>query len=262
MPLTSPKELQAFLRSLGVHPKKALSQNFLVDGNIIRKIVQEAAISSGDVVLEIGPGPGALTEALCAAGARVIAVEKDRVYAQALKRFESVEVHEGDFLHFDLSILPKNTKVVANLPYQLTAPILTRLAPGNFSTLTLMVQEEVARRIAAQPKTKDYGSLTVFLAFYAAARYAFKVSRRCFYPSPKVDSAVITLTLREPPPVDPEAFFAFVRQTFQQRRKMIKSTLKNPQIGEILEKIGEDPQSRPEDLSLDSFLSIYSSLFN
>ena len=261
MSLTSPTELLAFLRSLGVQPKKGLSQNFLIDGNIIRKILAEAAIQEGDCVLEIGPGPGALTEALVAAGAKVFAVERDHIFAEALKRFPHVEVFPEDILKFDLSKVPHNTKVVSNLPYHLTAPILTLLAPRfeQFTTVTVMVQDEVGRRMTAQPKTKDYGSLTVFLNFYSKARYAFKVSRRCFYPQPKVDSAIVTLTLQEPPAgVDPEKFFHLVRTAFQQRRKMVKSTL-GSEIGPLLESLGENPQSRPEDLSLAHFLEIYSS---
>lgn len=260
MPLTNPSELLAFLRALGREPKKGLSQNFLIDGNIVRKILTEAAIQAGDDVLEIGPGPGALTEVLVGQGAKVYAVEKDPIYAEAIKRFKNVDVFAQDILDFELALLPKNTKVVSNLPYHLTAPILTLLAPRHdlFSTVTVMVQEEVARRITASPKTKkEYGSLTVFLNFYAQPRYAFKVSRRCFYPQPKVDSAVVTLILKRPPPVDAEGFFIFVRTAFQHRRKMIKTTLGCP-IGNILEQIGENPKARPEDLSLEVFLELYS----
>jgi len=257
--ITNPTELLHFLRSLGVEPKKGLSQNFLIDGNIVRKILFQADIQTGDTILEIGPGPGALTEALIAQGARVIAVEKDSVYANALKRFQSVEVYHADILSFDLSILPKNSKVVSNLPYHLTAPILTLLAPRHdlFSRITVMVQEEVARRITASPRTKEYGSLTVFLNFYSEPHYAFKVSRRCFYPQPKVDSAVINLNLKKPPAVDSEQFFNLVHAAFQHRRKMIKTTL-GKIVGEILEQMGENPQARPEDLSLEAFLEIYS----
>lgn len=263
MPLTNPTELLEFLRRLGVEPKKGLSQNFLIDGNIIRKILATAEIQKGDRVLEIGPGPGALTEALLGSGAQVLAVEKDRVYAEALKRFSEVKVFEEDIRSFDLAQVEPHTKVVSNLPYHLTAPILTLLAPRSdlFSTVTVMVQEEVARRMTAKHKTKEYGSLTVFLNFYSKPRYAFKVSRHCFYPQPKVDSAVVRLDLKEAPPVDAKAFFTFVHTAFQQRRKMVKTTL-GQQVGPILSELGENPQARPEELSLDTFLHIFKCMQN
>jgi 16S rRNA (adenine1518-N6/adenine1519-N6)-dimethyltransferase len=257
MPLTNPSELLTFLRALGVGSKKGLSQNFLIDGNIVAKILKEASLRPGDTVLEIGPGPGALTEALVAQGAKVYAVEKDPIFAEALKRFKNVEVFAKDIRDFELSVIPEKTKVISNLPYHLTAPILTLLVRRHdlFSTLTVMVQEEVARRMIAKPKTKDYGSLSVFLNFYSQPRYAFKVSRHCFYPQPKVDSAVVALTL-EKPPQDTEGFLSFVRTAFQYRRKMIKTTLGEP-IGDILKQLGENPKSRPEDLSLDTFLKVF-----
>lgn len=257
MPLSNLSELREFLHTLGVKPKKGMSQNFLVDGNIIRKILIEAAITPGDSVLEIGPGPGALTEALVAQEAEVFAVEKDRVYANALKRFCKVHVFAEDIRKFNFSLLPLQSKVVSNLPYHLTAPILGLLAPRHalFKTVTVMVQEEVARRMTAKPKTKEYSSLTLFLNFYSDLRYAFKVSRHCFYPQPKVDSAVVTLTLKQPPPVDADRFFKLVHTAFQQRRKMVKSTL-GPAVGDLLQQLNENPQSRPEELSLETFLAI------
>ena len=261
MPLTNPSELREFLRSLGVEPKKGLSQNFLIDGNIVRKIIAEAAIQPGDTVLEIGPGPGALTEALVASGARVYAVEKDALFAEALKRFPEVTVFAEDIRTFDLGHLPPGTKVVSNLPYHLTSPILGLLAPRHdlFSTVTVMVQEEVARRMTALAKTKDYSSLSVFLRFYSDPRYAFKVSRRCFYPQPKVDSAIVTLTLKTPPIAQAEAFFALVHSVFQHRRKMMRSTLGNS-VEPLLTSLGENPQARPEELSLAVFLEIFKRL--
>lgn len=263
MPLSSISQLLEFLNSLGVKPKKGLSQNFLVDGNIIRKIIAEAAIGEGDQVLEIGPGPGALTEALLDKGAHVFAVEKDLIYANALKRFPKVVVFAEDILKFDFSQLPSNCKVVSNLPYHLTAPILGLLAPQYrlFTQIAVMVQHEVAQRMVASPKTKDYGALTLFLNFYTTVKYAFKVSRSCFYPQPKVDSAVVSLFLKEPPDVDAALFFQMVHRAFGQRRKMITSTL-GASVGPLLMQLNENPQSRPEELSLDTFLAIYRHLFN
>lgn len=248
-------ELKTFLNYLGVRPKKGLSQNFLIDSNIVTKIIKESAIKTGDSVLEIGSGPGILTKALADAGAQVVAVELDKIFIKTLECLP-VTVYESDILQFPLDRLKTDTKVVSNLPYHLTAPILTRLVKRRdlFSTLTVVLQEEVARRIIAKPQTSDYGSLTVFLNFYATARYAFQVSRHCFYPAPSVDSAVVTLTLKEPPAVDSERFFRLVRTAFQQRRKMLKNSLASLYDTTI------DLTSRPEELSLEAFLTLFHQL--
>lgn len=270
MPLTNPSELQKFLESLGIHPKKGLSQNFLIDGNIVRKIVATAAIKPGDSVLEIGPGPGALTEALLEAGASLTAVEKDRVYAKALSRFERVQAIEGDILEFDLDQLPKGSKVVSNLPYQLTSPILARLLPRHdlFSSVTVMVQEEVARRMVGKPSTPDYSSFTLFVNFYTRPLYAFFVSHNCFYPRPKVDSAVVHFVLKPPPSdIDPPIFFKFVRTAFGQRRKMLRRSLKelcggSETVEAALNELQLNPLARPENLSLEAFILLFQKLKN
>lgn len=207
-----PSDLHAFLSSLGIHPKKGLSQNFLIDGNILRKVSVLADIQPGDFVLEIGPGPGALTQILLENGAHVLAVEKDTILADALLRHQTadkrLEVVCADIMEFDIETelshrLKKGTKakVVANLPYHITTPILSLLVKRTnlFSTLIVMVQEEVARRFVAKFNTSDYGSFSVFLQFYTEPSYGFKVGRNCFYPAPAVDSAVVRLDLREPP---------------------------------------------------------------
>lgn len=267
MALTNPSELMRFLDTLGVHPKKGLSQNFLIDGNILRKIIQEAEVHPGDLVVEIGAGPGALTEALIEARADVLAIEKDPVFARALHRFNEIKVFEGDVRDFPFEALPRQGKVVANLPYHLTHAILTLLVPKTalFTSITVMVQEEVARRITAKPGTSAYGSLTVFLQFYSNPRYAFTVSHHCFYPKPKVDSAVVTFELKKPPVVkDEEAFFDFVRTAFSQRRKMLRNTLgqifTSQKVVEALERLSLNPQARAEELSLEDFLALYGSL--
>lgn len=275
MPIYKPSELRLFLDQLGIFPKKGLSQNFLIDGNIIRKIVASSEVQTGDVVLEIGPGPGSLTQALLEVGAQVIAVEKDHVLAQALERLQTNENQLSIFCH-DILTFPlqehfksgQKAKVIANLPYHLTTPILTQLAPLKtlFSSLTVMVQEEVARRLTAQPGTSDYSSLTVFVRFYTEPSYAFTVSHHCFYPAPRVNSAVVVLRLREPP-LDPETaqgFFRLTRTAFEHRRKMLRASLKDlysPQhVEAALESIGQNPLARPEVLSLEEFLQLYALL--
>jgi 16S rRNA (adenine1518-N6/adenine1519-N6)-dimethyltransferase len=280
MPIYKPSELRVFLDELRLFPKKRFSQNFLIDGNIIRKILTVSEVNEKDLVLEIGPGPGALTQALLEAGAHVIAVEKDDILANALLRLQTAEqqltIHCQDILDFSIETecLPylktgKKAKVIANLPYHLTTPILAKISPLRdlFSSFTIMVQEEVARRFTAQPDTSEYSSFTIFLQFYAQPHYAFPVSENCFYPVPNVKSAVITLLLREPPlpKEDVDLFFQLTRTAFGQRRKMLRASLKpifsSVKIEKALEMIGESPLSRPEILSLEKFVSLYQILY-
>ena len=208
MPIYKPSELRLFLNQLGISPKKGLSQNFLIDGNIIRKIVEVSGVTPDDTILEIGPGPGSLTQALLETGGSVLAVEKDTILAQALERLApaapNLKVYCHDILTFPLEEelskvirKGKKAKVIANLPYHLTTPIIAQLVPLRhlFSSLTIMVQEEVARRFTAKPDTSDYSSFTLFLRFYTTPHYAFTVSRNCFYPAPRVNSAVVVLKL-------------------------------------------------------------------
>lgn len=280
MPIYKPTELRLFLNQLGIFPKKGLSQNFLIDGNIIRKIVAVSDVHPNDLILEVGPGPGSLTQALLETGARVLAVEKDTVLAQALERLQTPMQQLKIFCH-DIMTFPlheeiprmlqagQKAKVIANLPYHLTTPILTQLSPLRelFTSLTVMVQEEVARRLTAQPGTADYSSLTIFLRFYTDPQYAFTVSRNCFYPAPKVNSAVVVLKLREPPlkGEDVQTFFEMTRTAFKHRRKMLRASLKDlfpsSQIEKALEAIGQNPLARPETLSLEQFLQLHAILY-
>jgi len=270
MPLYRPSSLRHFLQQQGINPNKKLSQNFLIDGNIIRKIVDVADIASGDHIIEVGPGPGSLTEALLNAGATVLAVEKDRKLAAALERLQT-EDKRLTVLHEDILTFKTNhlvhTKLVANLPYHLTTPILTKFLPcrHSLSMVVVMVQEEVAERLCAQPRSKDYSSFTVFVNYHACVKHTFHVSRHCFYPEPKVDSAVVRLDLVEPPHVsNEEKFFTILHTAFQQRRKMLRSSLKvfySPErIMQTLSTIEEDPLARPEELSLKKFLLLFEEL--
>ncbi|WP_042281415.1 16S rRNA (adenine(1518)-N(6)/adenine(1519)-N(6))-dimethyltransferase RsmA [Candidatus Protochlamydia sp. R18] len=280
MPIYKPSELRLFLNQLGIFPKKGLSQNFLIDGNIIRKIVRASDVQPGNLVLEIGPGPGSLTQAMLEAEAHVVAVEKDSILARELKRFQTpskqLEIFCEDILMFSVeeelqSRLrdDQKAKVIANLPYHLTTPILAEMVVRRklFSSLTVMVQEEVARRMTALPGQSDYSSFTIFLNFYSKPRYGFTVSRNCFYPAPKVDSAIVVLELKEPPPnIDAQVFFKITRTAFEQRRKMLRASLKSlfdpSKISSALEIIGQNPQARPEVLSLEDFIKLYHELYS
>ncbi len=278
MPIFNPKELHAFLQEEGLAAKKHLSQNFLIDGNILRKIVHTADVHEGDIVFEIGPGPGALTEELLKAKAHVTAIEMDKQLAKLLERLKKEDNHlnviQQDCLDFAWEAyfekhLPegKKAKIVANLPYKITTPILARLLPLHqyISSITVMVQHEVGVRFIAQKNTADYSSFTIFLSYYAHAKYCFTISPNCFYPKPKIDSALVHLTLKEPQRLDsPEAFFQFVRSCFQKRRKMLRSSLKEiyppERVEHFLKELGLSPLARPEELSLQNFIFLYQSL--
>jgi 16S rRNA (adenine1518-N6/adenine1519-N6)-dimethyltransferase len=278
MPIYKPSELHQFLSDLQTGPKKRLSQNFLIDGNIIRKIVETANVQPGDVVLEIGPGPGSLTEVLLNKGAHVIAVEKDNVLAEALNRLKTptnqLDVYCDDIMQFPIVETlekalkdGKKAKVIANLPYNLTTPIIALLIEMRtvITSLHLMVQEEVAQRFVASPACKDYGSFTVFLNFYTVPKYEFLVSRNCFYPVPNVQSAIVKLTLKEPPVVsDVVKFFELTRTAFGQRRKMMRGSLRelysSDAIMAALSDLNKNPLARPEEMSLADFLQLFEKL--
>lgn len=275
MKMFKPSELQAFLKELGIQAKRGLSQNFLIDGNIIHKIVQTASASPGDSIIEIGPGPGALTEALLESGAAVTAIELDSTFAEALKRLQTtdkrLQVVNADILEFPLLELlqkhqqgQKKVKVVANLPYHITTPILALFLPLHqwIDSLTIMVQKEFSDRMTAQKGTKDYSSFSVFLQFYSAVQGSFTVSPNCFFPRPKVHSSVVHCKLH-PPLMEKNinAFFQLTRTAFGQRRKMLRSSLKDlyspERVEQALLQIGHSATERPEELSVGEFISLF-----
>lgn len=275
MPLYRPSELRSFLHQLGISPKRQLSQNFLIDGNVLKKIAALAELKPGDFVLEIGPGPGVLTEHLLENGCTVVAVEKDDLFAEKLIRLQTVpetlQVVHGDILEFPMEEhlkkwLPDGVKakVVANIPYHLTAPIIEKIvhAPSVISTATLMVQDEVARRMVATAKTEDFSSFSLFLQYHSDVQYGFLVPPNCFYPPPRVNSAVVRFDLKKRFQVAQEAeFLALIRLVFNQRRKMIRSTLKKLYNEELIEKalhaVGESPLARPEELSIEKWVQFF-----
>jgi len=276
MSLFQPSHLLRFLESIGHKaPSKRLSQNFLIDGNILKKIIAAAHLTSQDVVLEIGPGPGALTEALLATGATVIAIEKDPLFAQALTRLQtanhSLHVFESDILAIPLEKVlkthgasHKKVKVISNLPYHLTSAIFGKILPLGelIETVIVMVQKEVADRIVASAGSKNYSSFSVFTQFYSHPKLLFQVSPHCFYPKPKVTSAVVECKLHPASEnVDPSVFFAFIKEIFSARRKMLTTSLKKKcsaeKIQKILHSLGYDHRVRPEMLSLESLLILF-----
>lgn len=277
MPLYRPSELHSFLNLSHFKAKKSLSQNFLIDGNVIRKIIAVSKIEKGDLVIEIGPGPGALTEALLEAGAHVLAIEMDTGFAEKLKRLQTkdqrLEVIEADVLEFPLeehlnNILKGKGKVISNLPYHICSPILEKLLPlsNQISTLTLMVQKEFAVRMAAKKNCSDYSPLTLFVQSYSSIQQYFSVSPHSFFPIPKVDSTVITLELQKPDGrILLSEFFPFIKKAFQKRRKTLSSSLREfgslEKIQNELKEMNCNPQSRPEDLSLEEWRVFFTRLF-
>ncbi len=278
MSISHPRNLIAFLSENGLYAKKSASQNFLVDENIVHKILKEAKVLPGDLILEIGPGPGALTEALLKMGCRVCAVEKDPKLAELLRRLcpdESLlQIFSEDFLEFPVEeFLQKNlppgkkAKVVANLPYHITTPILTKLVPLHslLSDLVVMVQKEVAERCIAKEGEENYSSLSLFLQFFTKPKYGFTVEPTCFLPKPSVQSAIIHFELKESPAVADQNFlFELIRTSFGKRRKMLRTSLKeilpSAFVEEALKKQKLNPLCRPEELSLNQFIILCADL--
>lgn len=269
MSLYKQSELFSFLNRIGRKPNKRLSQNFLVDGNILNKIVDSADVYPGDTVIEVGPGPGVLTEALLEREAHVIAVEKDPLYAEELMRLDSnnlLTVIESDFLEVDIPKLlkGKKAKIVANLPYHLTAPIMGKILPlyELIDVIVVMIQKEVAIRMNATPGSKDFGSFSIFTQFYSEIEYLFPVSPHCFFPKPKVTSAVVRCTPKKGDQLkNPDQFFRFIKSIFSKRRKMLvtilKDSIQKDQMIEKLASLGISEKARPEDLEIRDFISIY-----
>jgi 16S rRNA (adenine1518-N6/adenine1519-N6)-dimethyltransferase len=259
------------LKRFGIRMSKKLGQNFLIDEHVVRNIVDAANIISGDAVLEIGPGIGTLTQGLAEAGGKVTAVEIDRrlieVLGKTLEGYDNIKIVHGDILRIDVAkeIMAPRYKVVANLPYYITTPIIMGLLEARMpiDVLVTMVQKEVAARMVAVPGTKDYGSLSVAVQYYTKPEIMFLVPPASFIPPPAVDSAVIRCTVREKPPVEvnERVFFRVVKAAFAQRRKTLSNTLKTTGVPAetlriILEKAGVDGTRRGETLSLEEFAAI------
>lgn len=245
-----------------MRPKKHLGQNFLYDPSILRRIVHAAEISSEDTVVEIGPGHGRLTWLLAEKAKRVIAIELDRELYEKLRQDEvdkDIELVHGNALRYPYEDLPE-FKVVANIPYYITTPIIFRLieSRGNLISMTLTVQREVAKRIAAQPGAKDYGVLSIMIQYYAIPKLKFIIPKGAFRPVPKVDSALVNMKIRKSPPVevkDEKFFFRVVKTAFSHRRKTLANALKvlSENIKDEIIMAGIDPQRRPGTLSIEEF---------
>ena len=276
MPLYRPSELQNFLREWGFSARKSCSQNFLIDGNVVQKIVALAEPDSNTLVLEIGPGPGVLTELILEKGAHVLAVELDRGFAEALPRLDKnnqLTVIQEDVMKVDLRSTLKQkmaetgaTRCVAvsNTPYHLSTAIVEMLLPLRdiFENLVLMVQKELAHRATAKAGTEHYGRLSLFLELHSDCKLAFHVSKHCFYPRPKVESSILNIRPKASGLTQEQelAIEALMKAAFGQRRKTLQASLKetypNQDISQSLTSIGKDPKIRPEQLCLQDFIDL------
>ena len=270
MPLT-PSSTRDLLARLGHAPKRFLGQNFLVDGNIVRKSLELAEVKAGDVVVEVGPGLGTLTTALLEAGATVWAVEKDRTLhahltEELLPRFPEVfHLLEGDAVEHPLaglpaaaSLSPSPFKIVANLPYAIATPWLDAVLGGPLPVgLVLMLQQEAAQRYAAKPGSKSFGAISVFLQSAFDIAPGHKVAAACFHPRPDVESHLLNLRRKAKPYVFGEAAKSVIRSCFQQRRKQIGALLRErlptarEEVRTVLTAHGLTELARPEEIAVD-----------
>ena len=274
--------MKPLLAEHGFHFSKAKGQNFLIAGWVPQRIAEDAGVDETAGVLEIGPGIGPLTQQLALRAGKVCAVELDfrlkPILAQTVGEFSNLEILWDDVLKQDVAALVKEKfqglrpMACANLPYYITSPILTALLEAEcFESVTVMVQKEVAQRIAAKPGTADYSAFTIFCQYYAEPEILFDVPAGCFMPAPKVTSAVITLRTRNELPwniLDKDTFFRTVKASFAMRRKTLQNGLASgfPELGkagagEVIAECGFDPGVRGEKLSIEEFAAIANAIY-
>ena len=277
--LSNPTETKAVLDMFGFSFAKKYGQNFLIDGNIVSNIVNNAGITKEDTVLEIGPGIGTMTQVLCEQAKNVIAVEIDKrlidVLTFTLRDYDNVTVINSDILKCNIEELCKQyssngrLKVVANLPYYITTPIIMELLEKNnnsvIESITVMIQKEVAERLGAEPGNKDYGAITLSINYYSDANIVMTVPASCFMPRPNVDSAVIRMDIYDKPPVatkDEVKMFKVIKAAFSQRRKTLVNSVSSSTdiaketILKSLNEMGLSESVRGETLSLEQFAEL------
>ena len=277
--LSNPTETKVVLDMFGFSFAKKYGQNFLIDGNIVSNIVKNAGITKEDTVLEIGPGIGTMTQVLCEQAKNVIAVEIDKrlidVLTFTLRDYDNVTVINSDILKCNIEELCKQyssngrLKVVANLPYYITTPIIMELLEKNnnsvIESITVMIQKEVAERLGAEPGNKDYGAITLSINYYSDANIVMTVPASCFMPRPNVDSAVIRMDIYDKPPVatkDEVKMFKVIKAAFSQRRKTLVNSVSSSTdiaketILKSLNEMGLSESVRGETLSLEQFAEL------
>ncbi|MBU5427974.1 16S rRNA (adenine(1518)-N(6)/adenine(1519)-N(6))-dimethyltransferase RsmA [Tissierella pigra] len=278
--LYSPAYVKKILSKHGFKFSKSLGQNFLMDGNIVRKIADAGEITPDDYIIEIGPGIGTLTEELALRAKKVVAIEIDNtllpILDETIGKYKNVEIVHEDVLKVDMEKLINEklnggpVKVVANLPYYVTTPIIGKLIEDNLNldAIIVMVQKEVAERMESGPGGKEYGSLSIFVNFYSKPKIIVKVPKTVFMPQPKIDSAVIKLDIKkELPDVDKEKFFKVVKASFSKRRKTLVNALSTygfdiakEDIKNTLKTLNIDENIRAESLSVEDFIKISKTL--
>ena len=281
---SSLEDTKFILKKYKITANKKLGQNFLIDDEVIHNIVEASNINRNDLVIEIGPGLGTLTSKLLENAGKVIAIELDKkmitILEDRFKLYDNFILLNQDILKVDLKKLIKDNisnlqkvKIVANLPYYITTPIIMKLLEDrlNIESITVMVQKEVADRITAKPGDKLSGAITYSVDYYAKAEKIVFVDKKSFIPSPEVDSEVIRLTIREKPKVellDEETFFKIIKASFMQRRKTLINGIMNSgiikdkqKIKEIIEGIGLDANIRGEKLTLEEFANLSNSVY-
>lgn len=277
--LGNPQNTIAVLQKYNFNFQKKFGQNFLIDTRVLERIIEAAGVTKDDFVLEIGPGIGTMTQYLCENAREVAAVEIDKnlipILADTLSAYDNVEVINQDILKVDINRLAQERnggrpiKVVANLPYYITTPIIMGLFESHvpIDSITIMVQKEVADRMQVGPGTKDYGALSLAVQYYAKPEIVANVPPNCFMPRPNVGSAVIRLTRHKEVPVeaaDEKLMFRIIRASFNQRRKTLANGLNNApdiplskeKIAEALERLGVSPSIRGETLTLEQFAQL------
>lgn len=282
--LASVSVVKEILAESGFRFSKSLGQNFLIDENVLGKITLGTGIDKNTGVIEIGPGFGTLTQRLCMAAGKVVAIEIDKsaipILESNLSEFDNLKIINEDVLKCDLkSVISEefggmDVKIAANLPYYITTPIIMHVLESGLAveSLTVMIQKEVAMRIAAKEGSKDYGALTVAVNFYSEPEIITHVPPSSFIPQPKVSSTVIRLKLRDKPPVevsDEKGYFKIVKAAFGQRRKTLLNALSNSpsvplgkqEVAEVLASCGIDSNRRGETLTLQDFADISNKIF-
>ena len=277
--LGNPRNTIEILQKYDFTFQKRFGQNFLIDTHVLDKIIRAAGVTKNDCVLEIGPGIGTMTQYLAESAGHVVAVEIDAklipILKETLAAYDNITVLNEDILKTDIQALSeaynggRPVKVVANLPYYITTPIIMNLLESNVpvDNITVMVQKEVADRMQTGPGSKDYGALSLAVQYYAEPYIVANVPPNCFMPRPNVGSAVIRLTKRSEPPVqvsDPDLMFRLIRASFNQRRKTLQNGLSNAaelsfsreEIAAAIESLGLAPTVRGEALSLEQFAAL------
>lgn len=276
MKLYSPSTIRDIKEKYGFKLSKSLGQNFLTDKNVIDKIIESPNISEDDLVIEIGPGIGVLTNEACQKAKKVIAVEIDKnlipILKDTLGEYDNLEIINNDVLKTDLNEVIANSgcdkaKIIGNLPYYITTPIIMGLLEKGVKaeSITIMMQKEVADRIKAEPGSKTYGALSVAVQYYCTVTNVATVPKEVFFPAPKVDSAVLRLDIRKDKPVElisEPMFFRCIKAGFGQRRKTLSNSLmglgdvSKEEVKNCLEAVGVDEKRRAETLSLEDFANI------